>query len=66
MKLQLAYHLIRHPRGIEEDMLFKVDKYIFLEDFVVLDEDVEVEVPLYLDDPSCVHQKLSLISMVGK
>ncbi|XP_039129025.1 uncharacterized protein LOC120265206 [Dioscorea cayenensis subsp. rotundata] len=42
MTLQLVGHSIRHPRGIVEDVLFKVDKFIFLVDFVILDVDEEV------------------------
>ncbi|XP_022869595.1 uncharacterized protein LOC111388994 [Olea europaea var. sylvestris] len=35
--LQLAYRSLSYPRGIIEDMLVKVEKFIFPADFVVLD-----------------------------
>ena len=51
MTLQLANQSIRHPRGIIEDILVKVDKFIFPIDFVILDSDDKVEVPLILLRP---------------
>ncbi|XP_039138743.1 uncharacterized protein LOC120276071 [Dioscorea cayenensis subsp. rotundata] len=48
MTLQLVYLSIRHPRRIIEDVLVKVDKFIFPIDFVILDVDEDVEVPLIL------------------
>ena len=44
--LQLDYRFICHPRGMIEDILVKVDKFIFPVDFVILDLDEKVEVPL--------------------
>ena len=35
--LQLTDRSIAYPRGVLEDVLVKVDKFIFLVDFVVLD-----------------------------
>ena len=35
--LQLADRYLTHPRGIIEDVLVKVDKFIFPTDFIVLD-----------------------------
>ena len=46
--LQLVDRLIRHSRGIIEDVLVKVDIIIFLVHFVILDIDEDVEVPLSL------------------
>ena len=37
ISLQMADHSLRFPRGIIEDVLVKVDKFIFPMDFVVLD-----------------------------
>ena len=37
VSLQLADRSITYPRGIVEDVLFKVDKFIFPVDFIVLD-----------------------------
>ena len=51
MTLQLAYRSISHPRGIIEDELVMDDKFIFHMDFVGLDVDEDVEVPLILGRP---------------
>ena len=52
MTLQLANRSVKVPRGIVEDVLFKVDKFYFLVDFIVLDTDpIEVigtEIPVIL------------------
>ncbi|KAK5794226.1 hypothetical protein PVK06_035443 [Gossypium arboreum] len=51
MSIQLADRSIKYPRVIIEDILVKVDKFIFPVDFVVLDMDEDVEVPLILGRP---------------
>ncbi|KAL5580373.1 hypothetical protein UlMin_012815 [Ulmus minor] len=48
VSLQLADRSIKHPRGIIEDVLVKVDKFIFPADFIVLDMEEDREVPLIL------------------
>lgn len=48
MALQLADHSIRCLRGIFKNVLLKCDKYILPVDFVVLDMDKDVDVPLIL------------------
>ncbi|XP_022867316.1 uncharacterized protein LOC111387030, partial [Olea europaea var. sylvestris] len=49
--LQLADRSITYPRGITEDVLVKVDKFIFLADFVLLDTEDDQEIPLILCRP---------------
>ncbi|KAA3474964.1 Transposon Ty3-I Gag-Pol polyprotein [Gossypium australe] len=39
MSVQLADRTIRYPRGVIEDVLVKIDKFMFFVDFVVLDMD---------------------------
>ncbi|KAK5835837.1 hypothetical protein PVK06_011549 [Gossypium arboreum] len=51
MSIQLVDRSVKYPRGIIEDVLVKVDKFIFLVDFVMLDMDEDVEVPLILGRP---------------
>ncbi|GLU07084.1 hypothetical protein SLE2022_240580 [Rubroshorea leprosula] len=51
VSLQLADRSIKHPRGIIEDVLVKVDKFIFPADFIVLDMEEDHEVPLILGRP---------------
>ena len=49
--LQLADRSIKHPRGILENVLVKVDKFIILVDFIVLDMEDDKDVPLILGRP---------------
>ncbi|XP_073121915.1 uncharacterized protein [Henckelia pumila] len=51
MSLQLADRFIKYPRGIIEDVLVKVDKFIFPADFVVLDMQEDLDMPLILERP---------------
>ena len=46
--LQLADRSIKYPWGIVEDVLVKVNKFIFLIDFIVLDMEEDYEVHLIL------------------
>ena len=47
----MADRSITYPRGIVEDVLVKVDKFIFSIDFIVLDMEEDHEVPLILGRP---------------
>ncbi|XP_075515743.1 uncharacterized protein LOC142550555 [Primulina tabacum] len=49
--LQLADRSIKYPRVVVEDVLVKVDKFIFPVDFVVLDMVEDREIPLILGRP---------------
>ena len=51
ISLQLADRSIKYPRGVIEDLLVKVDKFIFPVDFIVLDMDKDEEIPLILGRP---------------
>ncbi|KAL5545044.1 hypothetical protein UlMin_008828 [Ulmus minor] len=51
ISLQLADRMIKYPHGITEDVLVKVDKFIFPADFVMLDMEEDQEVPLILGRP---------------
>ncbi|XP_048227285.1 uncharacterized protein LOC125369310 [Ricinus communis] len=51
MSIQLAGTSIKYPRGVVENVLVKVDKFIFPIDFVSLDKDGESSVPLILGRP---------------
>ncbi|PWA99517.1 hypothetical protein CTI12_AA005950 [Artemisia annua] len=48
MSIRLADHTYRYPKGIAEDMLVRVGKFIFPADFVILDMDEDVQVPIIL------------------
>ena len=49
--LQLADRSLTHPRGIIEDVLVIVDKFIFPADFIILDMQEDKEVPIILGRP---------------
>ena len=51
ISLQMAYRSLTFPRGVIEDVLVKVNKIIFLVDFVVLDIEEDREIPLILGRP---------------
>ncbi|KAA3467142.1 Transposon Ty3-I Gag-Pol polyprotein [Gossypium australe] len=51
MNIQIADRSVRYPRGIIDDVLVKVDKFIFPIDFVVLDMDEDIEVPMIFGRP---------------
>jgi hypothetical protein len=46
MTLQLADKSFATPLGIAEDVLVKVDKFVFPTDFVVMDIEEDEDVPL--------------------
>ena len=39
---------LKHPRGVIEDVLVKVDKFIFPNDFIGLDMEEDKEIPIIL------------------
>ncbi|XP_022040159.1 uncharacterized protein LOC110942698 [Helianthus annuus] len=51
MSIQLADSSVKYPRGIVENMLVKIDKFVFPVDFVILDMDEDKNVPLILGRP---------------
>jgi len=48
MQLQVADKSIKYPYGVVEDVLVKVDKFMFPVNFVVMDIKKDEEVPLEL------------------
>ncbi|XP_049394748.1 uncharacterized protein LOC125859050 [Solanum stenotomum] len=51
MRLLMKDRSIKHPIGILYDIFVKVDRFIFPIDFVILDCDIDVEVPIILESP---------------
>ncbi|XP_076907797.1 uncharacterized protein LOC143564389 [Bidens hawaiensis] len=51
MSLSLADHSVKYPRGIIENFLVKVDKFLFLVDFMVLDMEADEKLPIILIRP---------------
>ena len=51
VNLQLVDRSLKNPRGVIEDVLVKVDKFIFPADFIVLDMKEDKEIPIILGRP---------------
>ena len=51
MRLLMADRTVKRPIGILHDVLVKVESFIFLEDFVILDCEVDFEVSIILGRP---------------
>ena len=51
VSLQLADKSIKYPRGMIEDVLIKVDKFIFPVYFIVLDMEEDQDIPIILGRP---------------
>ncbi|XP_070043301.1 uncharacterized protein [Nicotiana tomentosiformis] len=51
MLLQLAYRTVKRPSGILDDVLVQVGKFVFPADFVILDCQVDEEIPIILGRP---------------
>ncbi|XP_075489567.1 uncharacterized protein LOC142528407 [Primulina tabacum] len=65
MSLQLADRSVKYPRGVIEDVLVKVDKFIFPVDFVVLDMEEDIEMPLILGRPFLATDKALIDDALG-
>ncbi|XP_062112692.1 uncharacterized protein LOC133823859 [Humulus lupulus] len=55
--LQLADRSIKHPRGVIEDVLVKVDKFIFPADFIVLDMEEDATISHYFGKTILSHRE---------
>ena len=51
MALQMVDWTMAQLEGVLEDMLIKVEKFIFLVDFVIMDIEEDTKVPLLLGRP---------------
>ncbi|XP_049364507.1 uncharacterized protein LOC125829311 [Solanum verrucosum] len=51
MRLFMEDRSIKHPVGILYDILVKVDRFIFSADFVILDCEIDVVIPIILGRP---------------
>ena len=51
MKIHMANRSVTQPRGIVEDILVKIGKFVFPIDFVVLDMKEDTDVPIILGRP---------------
>ncbi|GJW65089.1 putative ribonuclease H-like domain-containing protein [Tanacetum coccineum] len=62
LTVELADTSVKHPKGIAENVLVRIGKFVYLVDFVILDMPVDVKVPLILRRPflSTAHAKIDL------
>ncbi|XP_070049374.1 uncharacterized protein [Nicotiana tomentosiformis] len=66
MRLQMADRTMKRPLGIINDVLVWVDKFILLADFVILDYEVDYEVPILLGRPFLATEKALVDVEVGE
>ncbi|XP_049381271.1 uncharacterized protein LOC125845785 [Solanum stenotomum] len=66
MRLLMADRYIKHPVGILYDILVKVDRFIFPADFVILDCDIDVELPIILGRPFLATSRALVDAESGK
>lgn len=48
MTLKFAKHSVKRPYGIVEDVMVKIDKFVFPIDFVIIEMPKDEEIPLIL------------------
>ncbi|GKB69624.1 zinc finger, CCHC-type containing protein [Tanacetum coccineum] len=60
--VELADRTVKHPKGIEENVLVGINKFIFPVDFIVLDMLKDIKTPLILGRPflSTAHAKIDV------
>ncbi|GKD73041.1 putative reverse transcriptase domain-containing protein [Tanacetum coccineum] len=58
----LPYRTVNHPKGIAENVLVGIGKFVFPVDFIILDMPEDVKVPLILERPflSIAHAKIDV------
>ncbi|GJX08409.1 putative reverse transcriptase domain-containing protein, partial [Tanacetum coccineum] len=62
LTVELAYRDVKHPKGIAENVLVGICKFVFPVDFIILDMPEDVKVPLILERPflSTILAKISV------
>ncbi|GJT13645.1 putative reverse transcriptase domain-containing protein [Tanacetum coccineum] len=62
LTVELADRTVKYPKGIAENVLVGIGKFIFLIDFIILDMPEDVKVPLILERPflSTAHAKIDV------
>ncbi|GKC36942.1 putative reverse transcriptase domain-containing protein, partial [Tanacetum coccineum] len=60
--VELANRTVKYPKGIAENMLLRIGKFVFPIDFIILDMPEDVKVPLILGRPflSTAHAKIDV------
>ncbi|GJU47355.1 retrovirus-related pol polyprotein from transposon TNT 1-94 [Tanacetum coccineum] len=62
LTVELADRTVKHPKGIAENVLVGIGKFVFPVDFIILDIPEDVNVPLILERPflSTAHAKVDV------
>ncbi|GKE06560.1 DNA-directed DNA polymerase [Tanacetum coccineum] len=62
LTIELADRTAKHPKGIVENVLVGIGKFVFPVDFIILDMSEDVKVPLILERPflSTAHAKIDV------
>ncbi|GJT47470.1 putative reverse transcriptase domain-containing protein [Tanacetum coccineum] len=62
LTIELADRIVKHPKGIAENVLLGIGKFIFPVDFIILYMPEDVKVPLILERPflSTAHAKIDV------
>ena len=66
ISLQLADRSTKYPRGVIEDVLVKVDKFLFPANFIFLDMDEDEEILLILGQPFLATRRTLIDVQQGK
>ncbi|XP_076913754.1 uncharacterized protein LOC143572482 [Bidens hawaiensis] len=66
MSIQLTDCSVKYPRGIIENVLEKIDKFVFHVDFVILDMDEDKNLPLILGRPFLATARALIDVCTGK
>ncbi|GJZ23621.1 putative reverse transcriptase domain-containing protein [Tanacetum coccineum] len=61
LTVELANRTVKYPKGIAENVLVGIGKFVFPVDFIILDMPKDVKVPLILGRPLFLPPKLRLI-----
>ncbi|GJZ11213.1 VIER F-box protein 2 [Tanacetum coccineum] len=62
LTVELADRLVKYPKGIAENVLVRIGKFVFPVDFIILDMPEDIKVPLILGRPffSTAHAKIDV------
>ncbi|XP_019414565.1 PREDICTED: uncharacterized protein LOC109326328 [Lupinus angustifolius] len=66
MSLQLADRSIKYPKGVADDVMVKVDKFLIPVDFAVIDITEDTKIPLILGRPFMRIEKMGIDMENGK
>ena len=57
MRLLMDNRIVKRPKGILHDVLVKLELFIFLEDFFILDCEINFKCPLFLGSHSFLREE---------